>query len=186
MEDCAIVELYWQRSDRALVESEAKYGAYCRRVARNICGDEQDAEECVNDTWLGAWNAMPAERPQRLGAFLSRLTRNAAIDRCRQRHRQKRGGGETALALEELSECLSNGRDLDEELSQRELERLIGAFVSGLRETEKLVFTARYYELWPIAEIARRLSMSESRVKSMLFRLRRRLRVLLEKEGYSV
>ena len=186
MEDTAIVELYWQRSDRAVAETEQKYGAYCRRIAYNIVENLQDAEECVNDTWLAAWNAMPDQRPNALSRFLACLTRNAAIGRYREKHRLKRGGGETELVLEELAECLSDGRDLDEELERRELERLIGSFVAGLKESERLVFTARYFFLTPVAEIADKLSMSESKVKSMLFRLRGRLRKRLEKEGYSV
>lgn len=184
MEDQAIVELYWQRSDRAVPETERKYGAYCHRIAYNICGSDQDAEECVNDTWLGAWNAMPDQRPRLLSRFLGCLTRNAAIGRYRESHRQKRGGGETALALDELSECLADSRDVEGEIERRELERLIGAFVAGLNETEQAVFTARYFFLTPVAEIAARLQVSESKVKSMLFRLRGRLRRQLEKEGY--
>ncbi|MBR1456003.1 MAG: RNA polymerase sigma factor [Oscillospiraceae bacterium] len=184
MEDSAIVDLYWQRSERAISETAKKYGAYCHRVAFNVLGSEQDAEECVNDTWLGAWNAMPDERPRILSAFLGCLTRNAAIGRYREKHRQKRGGGETALALDELSECLANEKDLEEELQRRELERLIRDFTAGLKETEKLVFTARYYYLCPVAEIAARLGMNESKVKSMLYRVRGRLRTRLEKEGY--
>ena len=186
MEDSAIVELYWQRSDRAIAETAQKYGAYCHRIAYNICENMQDAEECVNDTWLGAWNSMPDQRPKALSRFLACLTRNAAIGRYREQHRQKRGGGETALALEELAECLADGRDLDQELERRELERLIGEFTEGLKETEKLVFTARYFYLTPVLEIAARLHLSESKVKSMLFRLRGRLRRRLEKEGYLV
>ena len=184
MEDSAIVDLYWQRSDRAISETEKKYGAYCHCLAYSICGSEQDAEECVNDTWLRAWNAMPTERPRILSAFLGCLTRNAAIGRYREKHRRKRGGGETALALDELSECLADGTDLEDEIQKRELARLIGAFVSGLKETEQLVFTARYYYLTPVNQIAARLGLSESKVKSMLFRLRGRLRRQLEKEGW--
>ena len=184
MEDSAIVDLYWQRSDRAISETEKKYGAYCHRLAYSICGSEQDAEECVNDTWLRAWNAMPTERPRILSAFLGCLTRNAAIGRYREKHRRKRGGGETALALDELSECLADGTDLEDEIQKRELARLIGAFVSDLKETEQLVFTARYYYLTPVNQIAARLGLSESKVKSMLFRLRGRLRRQLEKEGW--
>ncbi|MBQ9249373.1 MAG: RNA polymerase sigma factor [Oscillospiraceae bacterium] len=184
MEDSAIVDLYWQRSDRAISETEKKYGAYCYRLAYSICGSEQDAEECVNDTWLRAWNAMPTERPRILSAFLGCLTRNAAIGRYREKHRRKRGGGETALALDELSECLADGTDLEDEIQKRELARLIGAFVSDLKETEQLVFTARYYYLAPVNQIAARLGLSESKVKSMLFRLRGRLRRQLEKEGW--
>ena len=186
MEDAAIVDLYWQRSDRAIAESERKYGAYCRRIAYNIVENLQDAEECVSDTWLAAWNAMPDKRPTLLGRFLACLARNAAIGHWREQHRQKRGGGETALAIEELSECLADGKDLDAELERRELETLIGDFVAGLKETEQTVFTARYFYLMPVAEIAKKLGMGESRVKSLLFRLRGRLRQRLEKEGYAL
>ena len=186
MEDSAIVELYWQRSDRAIAETAQKYGPYCHKIAYNICENLQDAEECVSDTWLAAWNAMPDERPRLLARFLACLTRNAAIGRWREQHRLKRGGGETALTLEELAECVPDGRSLDEELERRELERLIGEFTAGLRETERLVFTARYFFLTPVAEIAAKLGMSESKVKSMLFRLRGRLRLRLEKEGWCV
>ncbi|MBO5555728.1 MAG: sigma-70 family RNA polymerase sigma factor [Oscillospiraceae bacterium] len=184
MEDTAIVDLYWQRSDRAIAETEKKYGAYCRCIAYNICGSPEDAEECVNDTWIGAWSAMPTERPSRLAAFLGCLTRNAAIGRYRLQHRQKRGAGETTLALEELSECLPGGGEPERALERKELETLIRAFVGGLEKTEQTVFTARYYYVFPVKEIATRLNLSESKVKSMLFRLRERLRRALEKEGY--
>ena len=185
MEDSAIVDLYWQRSDRAISETEKKYGGYCRRLAYSICGSEQDAEECVNDTWLSAWNAMPPERPRILSAFLGCLTRNAAIGRYREKHRRKRDGGETALAMDELSECLTDGANLEDEIQKRELSRLIGTFVAGLQETERIVFTARYYYLAPVSRIAAQMGFSESKVKSMLYRLRGRLRRELEKEGYA-
>ena len=184
MEDSAIVDLYWQRSDRAIAETEQKYGAYCHRIAYNICRCEEDAEECVNDTWLAAWNAMPVERPRVLSAFLGCLTRNAAIGRWREQHRQKRGGGEQDLVLEELADCLAAPRDTEAEAEQRELASLLGSFVAGLTRTEQLVFTARYFYLCPINEIASKLHFNESKVKSMLFRLRGRLRTRLEKEGY--
>lgn len=184
MEDSAIVELYWQRSDRAIEESARKYGSYCEYIARSICGNREDAGECVNDTWLAAWNAMPDERPRVLSAFLACLTRNAAIGRWREQHRQKRGGGERDLVLEELADCLATPRDTEEEAEQRELEALVGSFVNNLNHTEQLVFTARYFYLCPVNQIASKLHFSESKVKSMLFRLRKRLRTCLEKEGY--
>ena len=104
MEDQAIVELYWQRSDRAIAETERKYGRYCHKIAWNICMNCQDAEECVNDTWFRAWNLMPDKRPAALPGFLGGITRNLAIDRYKTKNRKKRGGGETELALEELSD----------------------------------------------------------------------------------
>ena len=184
MEDRDIVELYWQRSDRAVQEREKKYGPWCRTIAQNIVADLRDAEECVSDTWLAAWNAMPDKRPERLGGFLGTLTRNLALDRWRTGKRQKRGGGEMPLALEELSECVSGGVDVEETVELRELSRAVAAFVRALPEPERRVFTARYYALASMEEIAVRSGFSQSKVKSMLHRTRLRLRAELEQEGY--
>lgn len=184
MEDSAIVELYWQRSDQAIAETERKYGAYCRRVAYTICENLQDAEECVSDAWLAAWNAMPDKRPQRLSTFLGCLTRHLAINRLRAGQAEKRGGGETALALDELGECISSGRDNPaREAEAKELGEAVRSFVSGLEEMERHVFLGRYWYLLPVAEIAARCGYSESKTKSLLHRLRKRLRAYLDKEG---
>ena len=184
MEDAAIVELYWQRSDQAIAETEQKYGRYCRSIAGRICRRAEDAEECVSDTWFRAWNLMPDKRPSRLSVFLGTITRSLALDRIKAETRQKRGGGERDLVLEELADCLATPRDTEEEAEQRELEALVGSFVNNLNHTEQLVFTARYFYLCPVNQIASKLHFSESKVKSMLFRLRKRLRTCLEKEGY--
>lgn len=183
MEDAQIVDLYWQRSEQAVPETEKKYGAYCRAIAARICRDARDAEECVNDTWLGAWNAMPAERPQRLGSFLGCLTRHLAIGRRRAEETQKRGGGEFDLALEELAECLPGGEDPAKEAEARELGRTIAAFADGLRPDERHVFLGRYWYFLPTEEISRRCGFSEAKTRSMLHRLRIRLRRELIKEG---
>ena len=184
MEDREIVELYWRRSDRAVQESEKKYGPWCRTIAKNIVADLRDAEECVSDTWLAAWNAMPDKRPEKLGGFLGKLTRNLALDRWRAAQRRKRGGGETPLALEELSECIPDGGNVEETVELRELSRTVAAFVRALPETERQVFASRYYALASMEEIAARSGFSQAKVKSMLHRTRLRLRAELEKEGY--
>lgn len=184
MEDAKIVELYWRRSERAISETARKYGTYCRAIAGNICGSGEDAEECVNDTWFRAWNLMPDKRPQKLASFLGRITRNFAIDRHRTQTRKKRGGGETLLALEELSECVPSGVDIEKELEDAELGALIREFVLSLGETERKVFVARYWFLAPVREIAERLACSESKVKSMLHRMRGRLEKRIEEGGY--
>ena len=184
MEDREIVELYWRRSDRAVQESEKKYGPWCRTIAKNIVADLRDAEECVSDTWLAAWNAMPDKRPEKLGGFLGKLTRNLALDRWRAGQRRKRGGGETPLALEELSECIPDGGNVEETVELRELSRTVAAFVRALPETERQVFASRYYALASREEIAARSGFSQAKVKSMLHRTRLRLRAELEKEGY--
>ena len=113
MEDAAIVELYWQRSDQAIAETEQKYGRYCRSIAGRICRRAEDAEECVSDTWFRAWNLMPDKRPSRLSVFLGTITRSLALDRIKAETRQKRGGGETDLALDELTECLPGGESAE-------------------------------------------------------------------------
>ena len=183
MEDSQIIDLYWQRSERAIAESEKRYGRYCRAVAFNFCASHEDAEECVSDTWLSAWNAMPDARPQVLGAFFGALARRHAINRWKSRTRKKRGGGEIPLALEELSECIPSDQDPERRVEERELAAAIRLFVDELNEQERRVFLARYWYLAPVEEIARRMDFSRSKVKSMLFRLRGRLRERLTEEG---
>jgi len=183
MEDREIVDLYWQRSDRAISETEQKYGRYCRTIAMNICGAKEDAEECVNDTWFRAWNRMPSERPTVLSAFLGRITRNLAINIIKAKNRIKRGGGEASLALEELSECISDGRSPENVLEEKELEELIGRFTADLKEGDRMIFVLRYWYLVPVADIAEKLQCSQGKVKSSLFRTRKKLREALQEEG---
>ena len=183
MEDTNIVDLYWQRSPQAIVETDGKYGAYCRSIAYRICRSREDADECVNDTWLSAWNAMPDKRPDRLSPFLGRIARNHALHRVESASRLKRGGGETALALEELEECVAAPGDPARQVEARELERAIDRFVAELPEEARRVFLARYWYLYPLSEIAQRLGLSESKVKSLLHRTRIRLREQLTEEG---
>ena len=182
MEDAAIVDLYWQRDQQAIAETDKKYGAYCQHIAYAVCSDRLDAEECVNDTWLRAWGAMPDKRPTVLATFLGKITRNLAINRFQRKTRKKRGGGETELALEELEDCIPAALDVERRYELQEFRQAIGRFVSGLSETEQKVFVARYWYLCPVEEIARRLQISSSKTKSMLFRLRNRLRLYLKEE----
>lgn len=183
MEDSDIVELYWQRSERAISETDRKYGRYCHAIAYNFCADHEDAEECVNDTWYRAWNLMPEARPPVLSPFLGRITRSLAIDRFRARTRKKRGGGEMPLALEELAECVPSDADPERSYESKEFEEAIGRFVAGLSETEQKVFVSRYWYLASVEAVSERLGFSKSKTKSILFRLRGRLRVYLREEG---
>ena len=183
MEDEMIVDLYWQRSDLAISETNQKYGRYCHTIAYNICGTEEDAEECVNDTWLRAWNLMPDQRPTILSAFLGRITRNFAINLIKTKNRIKRGGGEAVLALDELEECIPGGRNPEQALEEKELEKAIGRFVSQLPQPEKTIFVLRYWRVAPIDEIAEKLQFSKGKIKSSLFRTRRKLRDYLQEEG---
>ena len=183
MEDSAIVDLYWQRSDRAISETDRKYGRYCHAIAYNFCANNEDAEECVNDTWFRAWNLMPDKRPSVLSSFLGTITRNIAINLYKAKTRKKRGGGELALALEELEDCIPSDLDLERSYEITEFQQAIGAFISGLSETEKKVFVARYWYMASVKEIAGRLSFSESKTKGILFRLRNKMRVYLKEAG---
>ncbi len=183
MEDAAIVDLYWQRSDDAVPVTICKYGGYCRAIATNILSNPEDAEECVNDTWLKAWNSMPDNRPTLLGAYLGKLTRWLSLSRLRERGRLKRGGGETSLALDELAEVVSDGSDIQRELEIRELNAAVRVFLKSLEETEREVFLSRYWFLLPVKEIAARFGFSPNKISTMLHRTRRKLQTYLKEEG---
>ena len=184
MEDSRIVELYWQRSEDAISETAAKYGKYLHSISYNILSNAQDAEECVNDAYSGAWNAMPPHHPSVLSTFLGKITRRISIDRWRRYSAEKRGGSETALALDELEDCVSGSGSVEEESERRELTGKINEFLLSLPAVERQVFLCRYWYLDPVSAIAKQFGFTESKVTSMLHRTRAKFRVLLEKEDY--
>ena len=186
MDDHKIIDLYWARSQQAITASEEKYGSYCRTIARNILDRVEDAEECVNDTWFQAWNAMPPQRPGILSAFFGKLTRNLSLDRWRRDRAAKRGGGRTETALHELEDCLPDLRGPEEELEARETAGVISAFLRTLPDIDRRLFVRRYFHMEPVEELARRFSMTESGVKTRLHRTRKKLKAELEKEGIAV
>ena len=186
MDDNKIIDLYWARSQQAIAESDAKYGAYCRTVARNILSREEDAEECVNDTWLRAWNAIPPQRPTVLQAFFGKLTRNLSLDRWRRDRAQKRGGSQLELALEELEDCLAARERVDEAMDAQTTAGLISAFVRSLSQQDRVLFVRRYWYLDDIQTLSKQVGMGQSQVKSRLHRIRLRLKTALEKEGVAV
>lgn len=183
MEDDRIVELYWQRNEEAINETASKYGKYCYSIAQNILGDEDDANESVNDTYLDAWQSMPPHRPSVLSTFLGKITRRISIDRYRRRTAEKRGGGQTALVLEELEECLGDVNNVEEKIEQQLLSNTINSFVKELPQTEQSVFLCRYWYMDSVQSIAGQFGFSHSKVKSMLYRTREKLRNILIKEG---
>lgn len=185
MEDREIIDLYWARSEEAIARSAEKYGAYCRAVALRILNAEQDAEECVGDTWLAAWNAMPPHRPAVLRTFLGRLTRNLSINRALYERAEKRGGGEVCLALDELRD-VSGGETAEETVEAAELGVLIDRFLRTLPRGECDLFLRRYYYLDSIDDLARLFGLRSGAVKTRLCRTRRKLRDFLEKEGYAL
>lgn len=186
MEDQAIIQLYWERSEQALDETEQKYGEYCRAIAHNILHSREDAEECVNQAYLQAWNSIPPNRPNLFSAYLGKITRNLALNRYRQGRAKKRGGNTVELALEELDGCIPAEDTVEKQLDAAAFGEIISRFLKNLPELECNVFLRRYWYLDPVREIAQRYRMSASRVKSMLFRTRARLKEYLQKEGIAL
>ncbi len=186
MEDSEIVALYWARDQRAITESDGKYGAYCASIARNILGSPEDAEECVSDTWFRAWNAMPPQKPGLLSAFFGRITRNLAFDRYRRQVAAKRGGTETALVLEELRDCVSGKEDPEQRLDEKELMADLNAFLRSLPAEKRRLFLRRYFYAESLPEIAKRFGMKSSQAAVSLHRLRKQLRDYLLERGYDL
>ena len=186
MEDSRIIDLYWARDEQALKQTDIKYGGYCRSIANNILHCAEDTEECVWDTWLHAWNAMPPQRPSILSAFLGRITRNLSYDRYKAAHAEKRGGGSVPLALDELGQCVPAASDAQRAVEDKELAAAIDRFLRTLPARECNIFLRRYWYVDGVTEIAARYNMKENTVKSILYRTRERLRVCLEKEGICV
>lgn len=184
MDDSQIVQLYWDRSESAIAETEAKYGKYCYRIAYNILTNKEDAEESVNDTYLKAWNEIPPKRPAILSTFLGKLTRNLSIDKWRSRNAYKRGGGEIMLALEELEDCVIGTESVEASHLQHELIKAYGRFLDNLPATDRRVFLLRYWNMESVDSIAEKFGFSQSKVKSMLHRTRNKLRLLLIEEGF--
>ena len=183
MDDKSIVYLYWQRNERAIHETEARYGSYCRIIAYNVLADSEDAEECVNDTWLKAWNSMPSNRPSLLAPYLGKISRNLAISRLRKRNSLKRGNGTDNLAFEELSDCLDSGSNVEHEIEIKELTRFIRDFLATLEQEPRYIFIARYWYVASIEEIADKFGFTPSKVKMSLMRTRNQLRNYLEVNG---
>ena len=186
MEDSQIIDLYWARLEQAIQETDTKYGSYCRAIAHNILKSVEDSEECVSDTWLRAWNAMPPQRPSVLSAFLGRITRNLSLDRYKAARAEKRGGSSFPAALDELSECVPAGGSVDQTMDERELGQAIDRFLRTIPEKQCSLFLRRYWYVDTIAEIAARYGISESAVQMRLNRTRAKLCTYLEKEGIQV
>lgn len=186
MEDSEIIRLYWERSADAIAATAGKYGGYCRAIAKNILRSEEDVEECVNDTWLRLWNAIPPQRPAQLSAFLGRVVRNLSLDRLQQIRTEKRGGGGLELVLEELSECVSGGETVEQALDRAELLAAINGFLGSLPKQKRDLFVLRYWHAYPIADIAARHGLSVGSVTMSLKRCRENLRNYLKERGFEL
>lgn len=185
MEDTDIIDLYWQRDEQAITHTQQKYGNYCTKIANNILYDREDSLECVNDTWLKAWNAMPDERPNLLQAFLGAITRNLSLDRYRKNHASKRGNGETEMIFDEIRDCLTT-EGPEKHLESDLLTEHINSFLKKMEKESRIIFVRRYWYMDPVKEIANRYRISESKVKSSLLRSRKKLSAYLVKEGYRL
>ena len=182
IQDIELIRLYQAGSEGAIEASERKYGAYCRKIALNVLGDEEDARECVNDVWFKAWNGIRNAAPPNLQAYFAKLTRELAIDRRRRSSSQKRGSGELPLCLDELAECLPASSDVEAAVEQKELAQTLKEFLSALNTVQRNVFLCRYWYFDSVRDIAARFGYGESRVKMMCRRTREKLLLFLRKE----
>lgn len=181
MEDCKIVDLYWARSERAISETDNKYGRMLTSISVSLVDAKEDAEECLNDTYLAAWNSMPSERPIYLGAFLSKIIRRLSIDKYRASRSQKRGGAD--VFVEELTESIPSNDDVASNYDNNLLAEALNKFLLSLDEEKRYVFVRRYYYSDSIEAIAKKMRVSEGKIKTVLFRTRNALRKYFMEEG---
>lgn len=184
--DDEIITLYWDRQQQAINESDEKYGNYCHSIGFHILADMEDTRECVNDTWLKAWNAMPPERPEILRLFLGKITRNLSLNRIRDKRRIKRGGGQAELTFDELEECIPCYESPEKKYEDKHVSECISNWLRGLDKEKRVVFVRRYWFCDSVSETSRLLGFTESKTKSLLFRLRKELKEYLEQEGIVI
>ena len=184
MDDSEIIEQLWARSESAINAINTKYYKYCRAIAYNILGNAEDAEEVINDAYYRIWNAIPPERPNSLRAFIGRITRNLSFDRLEKAKAEKRGGGQFDALLSELEECIADSRNYFDELIETEaITVAMNAFLSEQSADNRRIFVRRYWRAASIEEIAADFDMSVGKIKTILFRMRKKLRNHLESEG---
>ena len=185
MEDSQIIGLYFKRDEAAISETDAKYGAFCHGIALNILSINADADECVNDTYLQAWNSIPPKKPDKLGAWLGRVVRNIAINLWKKNHRQKRYAGMDQL-LNELEDCIPSPVTVECEIEEQELTEVINTWLASLSQNDRILFVRRYWNGETVAVLAKESGMSPANMAKRMYRLRQNLKSKLEKEGYSL
>ena len=186
MKDSEIVDLYWERNDTAIKQTQHKYGAYLTKIAYNILSDFEDSKECVNDTYLKAWNSMPTHRPAILSTYLGKITRQLSIDVFRKKNSVKRYASEFAISLDELGDSFSDNNTPEDTCEAKELDEAINRFLRALSDDARNTFIGRYYFFDPLKDVAQYCGMSEAKVKSMLYRTRQSLKAYLVKEGFDL
>jgi len=185
MEDWKIVELYWARNEEAINQTKLKYGKYCRKIACSILYDSDDADECINDTYLSTWNSLPPNKPEMLSTYVGKICRNIAINLYQRLTAAKRGGSQTELCLDELLD-IADDSAVEDQIELRELSNSINQFLDNLEKENRIIFVKRYWYMEAIKEIAKDLKISESKAKMSLLRTRNKLKEHLLKEGYSL
>lgn len=186
MEDLQIVQLFLDRSEKAIEALSEKFGKYLNAIAFNVLSDKEDAEECVNDTYLRVWNSIPPQKPNCLKAFAGKITRNLALDLMDRKNTLKRGGGQINLALDELSEVVGANSDPLENIQMQELAECLNIFLEALPSDKRMLFMKRYWYLMSVKDIAKEMDMTEANVKTSLFRVRKQLKEELAKEGINI
>lgn len=186
MDDAKIVQLYWDRNEQAIPATANKYGNYCTSIAKNILGNHEDAEECVNDTYMNAWNSMPPHRPNILSTFLGKIVRNLSLNRYKHNTVDKRGGGQATVVLDEISNLVSGKDDVEQEIDRKELVKAIDSFLDRLPTDKRNIFVCRYWYFDSISDIANRFGMTENNVSVTLNRLRLKLHNYLLERGFEL
>lgn len=186
MEDKDIVNLYWQRNKNAINETASKYGGYCKSISKNILGNNEDAEECVNDTYMNAWNSMPPHKPKILSTYLGKITRHLSFDKIRYYNADKRSGGEIQLVLDELAECVSGNESVENEINKQLLIQEINSFLNTISKENCNIFLCRYWYAMPVSDIAERFGITENNVSVTLNRTRNKLKTYLTERGYEI
>ena len=186
MEDTLIIELYFQRNEKAIQETDKVYGNYCYKIADNILNNHDDSCECVNDTWLHTWNSIPPGKPNCLKLFLAKITRNLAFDYVRRNNAKKRGGDEVNLVLDELSEHISSRFTVEHEIEYKELVNAINAFLGTISKRDRCIFLRRYFYVEDVTVISKKYGISKQNILMILSRTRKKLKKYLEKEAYTI
>lgn len=186
MKDEEIIALFCERDEKAITATAEKYGSYCHSISYNILQSNEDAEECVNDTYLGAWKSIPPQNPNCLATYLGKITRNLSLNRFKQYTAEKRGRGQTELVLSELEECIPTKSNVEQIAEETVLVNSINNFLYAQSEQKRNIFIRRYWYLYSIRDIANAYGMSESKVMSLLFHMRNKLKIHLEKEDITI
>lgn len=186
MDDQTIIELFWHRDEQALRKTQQKYGAYCAAIAKNILRSPEDSQECIQDAYMRLWDSIPPQKPRCLRAYLGRITRNLAVNRLRAMNAQCRGGGTQLLPLEELRDLVSGQGDPLSELEKQQLANCISGFLRLLPPEKQRLFLLRYWYAEPLSQVAAETGLTEDKIRNDLFRLRKKLKKHLEKEGFTL